>query len=227
MRGDLPFPPLHFFLPFTTDPFGNMSLADEFLDDLNYEDPEAAVSPQEEPSISTQFPASSASKKRKGDDLAKEEEGGGDMDTGDVENEDGDNDGDDDDFDADMEETEADRALAAMMRDVQNAKNARDIAKLMDSAEMQGILKVNPTFSKGHNVVVMDLLLLDVIEYSAYLLTSLLGANVRTLHITGPRQRQKEQKCRGWSKMIQNTSLLSKPTQSLLPSITKSLLSTR
>ena len=122
-----------------------MSLADEFLDDLNYDDPaEASTSTQEEPSISTQFPASSVSKKRKGDDLVKEGTGeGGDMETGDVENEDGDNGDDDgDDFDADMEETEADRALAAMMRDVQNAKNARDIAKLMDSAEMQGILKV-------------------------------------------------------------------------------------
>ncbi|KAF9364184.1 U4/U6 small nuclear ribonucleoprotein Prp31 [Mortierella sp. NVP85] len=121
-----------------------MSLADEFLDDLNYDDPaDASTSTQEEPSISTQFPASSVSKKRKGDDLVKEGTGeGGDMETGDVENGDEDNgDDDDDDFDADMEETEADRALAAMMRDVQNAKNARDIAKLMDSAEMQGILK--------------------------------------------------------------------------------------
>ncbi|ORZ06591.1 Nop domain-containing protein [Lobosporangium transversale] len=46
----------------------------------------------------------------------------------------------DDDFDPDME-SEEDSALAAMMRDVQTAKNARDIAKLMDSTEMKSILR--------------------------------------------------------------------------------------
>ncbi|KAF9582541.1 U4/U6 small nuclear ribonucleoprotein Prp31 [Lunasporangiospora selenospora] len=49
---------------------------------------------------------------------------------------------DDDEEDLDTEmQTEADIALEKMMHEVKAAKNARDIAKLMDSSEMQGILK--------------------------------------------------------------------------------------
>jgi U4/U6 small nuclear ribonucleoprotein PRP31 len=120
-----------------------MSLADEFLGDLDYDgEGDSLATTQPEPSFSAHFPSSSASKKRKGDDLDREG-ASNDVDNGDLENDEDDNDADNDDVD--VEETEADRALAAMMRDVQDAKNARDIARLMDSMEMQGILKVSTT----------------------------------------------------------------------------------
>lgn len=120
-----------------------MSLADEFLDDLDYEEAEPLISTQQEPSLEAQFATPSlASKKRKFDGLDKDGAGGDDPNNEDLDSDGNGNDDNGDDFDADMEETETDRALAAMMRDVQDAKNARDIAKLMDSPEMQGILKV-------------------------------------------------------------------------------------
>ncbi|KAF9438773.1 U4/U6 small nuclear ribonucleoprotein Prp31 [Entomortierella beljakovae] len=95
-----------------------MSLADDFLADIDYEEAD---------SVSTiQAPSEKPSRQTNEDQ--------------DNEDEDMDGENDDDELDVDME-TEADVALAAMMRDVQKAKNARDIAKLMDSTEMKGILK--------------------------------------------------------------------------------------
>ncbi|KAF9198418.1 U4/U6 small nuclear ribonucleoprotein Prp31 [Haplosporangium sp. Z 27] len=103
-----------------------MSLADDFLADIDYEEAESISAVQE--------PSSNGSRQNKGDQL-NGSNGGGDEDM-EQDNDDDDN----EDFDADME-NEADTALAAMMREVQGAKNARDIAKLMDSTEMKGILQ--------------------------------------------------------------------------------------
>ncbi|KAI1318239.1 U4/U6 small nuclear ribonucleoprotein Prp31 [Mortierella claussenii] len=95
-----------------------MSLADDFLADIDYEEAETITQAQEPLNTS-----SSASRHQlNGDDMED------------------DNDEADDNCDEDMD-NEADKALAAMMREVQGAKNARDIAKLMDSNEMQEILQ--------------------------------------------------------------------------------------
>ncbi|KAG0306468.1 U4/U6 small nuclear ribonucleoprotein Prp31 [Dissophora globulifera] len=116
-----------------------MSLADEFLNDLDdYEEAESIISAQQQQASSlstssTYAALDSASRKRKQDD--QRNGNGNDMD------EDEDEDDSDGLDDVDMGKTDTDNALEAMMRDVQNAKNARDIARLMDSAEMQGILK--------------------------------------------------------------------------------------
>ncbi|KAI7821577.1 Nop domain-containing protein [Gamsiella multidivaricata] len=114
-----------------------MSLADEFLADLGEEEAEDIMTTQPEFAVPQQ-PAVSASRKRKGEDH--------DMNDGEsIKDEDLDDNAeeiDEDDFDdVDMEDSEADNSLEAMMREVQNARNARDTAKLMDSAEMKGILK--------------------------------------------------------------------------------------
>ncbi|KAF9904540.1 U4/U6-U5 snRNP complex subunit prp31 [Linnemannia zychae] len=107
-----------------------MSLADDFLADLDYEDAEAITSTAEDSSASANFGGSSsaaAAAQRNGDLMDEDEDADEDEDVGDLDMENG--------------ATEADSALEAMMREVQSAKNARDIAKLMDSAEMKGILK--------------------------------------------------------------------------------------
>lgn len=100
-----------------------MSLADDFLADLDdYEDTDS-LAPSES-NLSTSTFVSSATRTA---DHDMDEDG-----------EDG-----DDDFDGDAAmDTEADSALEAMMREVAAAKHARDIAKLMDSEDMKGILKV-------------------------------------------------------------------------------------
>ncbi|KAF9324731.1 U4/U6 small nuclear ribonucleoprotein Prp31 [Podila minutissima] len=115
-----------------------MSLADDFLADLDdYEDTDS-LAPSES-NLSTSTFASSATRTADHDM--------------DEDNEDG-----DDDFDGDAAmDTEADSALEAMMREVAAAKHARDIAKLMDSEDMKGILKDITHFqalsaSKGSDV---------------------------------------------------------------------------
>lgn len=117
-----------------------MSLADDFLADIDYEEVESITSSGQDSSaqqqdIYTSFGgADASSSKRNGGDLMDEDE-------------------DDEDGDLDMEAdmNEADSALEAMMREVQSAKNARDIARLMDSTEMKGILKVNHHGYKKRN----------------------------------------------------------------------------
>ncbi|KAF9104480.1 U4/U6 small nuclear ribonucleoprotein Prp31 [Mortierella sp. GBA35] len=127
-----------------------MSLADDFLADIDYEEADTitASSAQESASVfaSTPTQSSSSSSKRRHGDVD------GDQDNMDENDED-----EDGDLDLEMEATEADTALEAMMREVQGAKNARDIARLMDSTEMKGILKDIEHFqsqaaSKGSDV---------------------------------------------------------------------------
>lgn len=107
-----------------------MSLADDFLADLDdYEDTDALAPAESNTTTSTYASTSNAS--HKADHLMDEDE-----------------DVDDDDFDeATAMDTEADSALEAMMREVAAAKHARDIAKLMDSDDMKGILKVQTTIT--------------------------------------------------------------------------------
>lgn len=106
-----------------------MSLADDFLADIDYEEVETITSSGQDSSaqqqdIYTSFGGDASSSKHNGDLMDEDE--------------------DDEDGDLDMEAdmNEADSALEAMMREVQSAKNARDIARLMDSTEMKSILKV-------------------------------------------------------------------------------------
>lgn len=105
-----------------------MSLADDFLADLDdYEDADV-LTPAESNTTASTF-ASTSNASHKADHLMDE-----------------DDDEDEDDFDeATAMDTEADSALEAMMREVAAAKRARDIAKLMDSDDMNGILKVQTT----------------------------------------------------------------------------------
>lgn len=110
-----------------------MSLADDFLADLEYEDVEAITTSTEHDSGAQDnfgVGASSSSLKHNGGSA-----------NGDLMDEDEDDEDGDLDMEADM--NEADSALEAMMREVRSAKNARDIARLMDSSEMKGILKVS------------------------------------------------------------------------------------
>ncbi|KAF9215267.1 U4/U6-U5 snRNP complex subunit prp31 [Podila verticillata] len=116
-----------------------MSLADDFLADLDdYEDADA-LAPAESNTIASTF-ASTSNASHKADHLMDEDED------------------EEDDFDeATAMDTEADSALEAMMREVAAAKHARDIAKLMDSDDMNGILKDIAHFqalsaSKGSDV---------------------------------------------------------------------------
>ncbi|KAG0251871.1 U4/U6 small nuclear ribonucleoprotein Prp31 [Linnemannia exigua] len=125
-----------------------MSLADDFLADLDYEDAEAITSTDQQDS--TDFSAFNSSTSGASKTAGR---------NGDLMDEDGDDEDNDDVGDLDMDDAmnEADTALEAMMREVQSAKDARDIARLMDSAEMKGILKEIAHFqsqaaSKGSDV---------------------------------------------------------------------------
>lgn len=105
-----------------------MSLADDFLADLDdYEDTNA-LAPSESNTATSTF-ASSSTKHLADHDMDEDDMDGHD------------------DFDEDAAmDNEADSALEAMMREVAAAKHARDIAKLMDSEDMKGILKVQAEF---------------------------------------------------------------------------------
>ncbi|KAF8981987.1 U4/U6 small nuclear ribonucleoprotein Prp31, partial [Haplosporangium bisporale] len=98
-----------------------------------------ALAPAESNTIASTF-ASTSNASHKADHLMDEDED------------------EEDDFDeATAMDTEADSALEAMMREVAAAKHARDIAKLMDSDDMNGILKDIAHFqalsaSKGSDV---------------------------------------------------------------------------
>jgi len=116
----------HTFTPSNTHTYTAMSLADDFLADLDYEDAEAIVS------TSSDAQATSSSSH-------KGPSNGMDIDYGDFDDEDGEHD-EGEEGDVEMPTGDQDAALESMLRDVQKAKNARDIAKLMDSSEMKGIL---------------------------------------------------------------------------------------
>ncbi|KAG0046657.1 U4/U6-U5 snRNP complex subunit prp31 [Gryganskiella cystojenkinii] len=108
-----------------------MSLADDFLADIDYEEAAEIVGTSSEPQGST-----SSSSRRTSNGM--------DVDYGDFADLDGGENGEEEE-DLEMangdDEDENDVALRSMLRDVQGAKHARDIAKLMDSNEMRGILK--------------------------------------------------------------------------------------
>ncbi|KAG0313993.1 hypothetical protein BGZ97_009736, partial [Linnemannia gamsii] len=105
-----------------------MSLADDFLADLEYEDVEAiTASTAQDSGAQNNFGFGASSSTHDGGS-------GGDLKDEDEDDEDG-------DLDMETDMNEADSALEAMMREVQSAKNARDIARLMDSSDMKGILK--------------------------------------------------------------------------------------
>ncbi|KAG0209434.1 U4/U6 small nuclear ribonucleoprotein Prp31 [Mortierella sp. GBA30] len=116
------------------------SLADDFLNDIDYDEPEAVASTAQDSSPFASLNAHST--------LRRQQDGDHDMDEDEI---------DEDEGDLEDMQTEADSALEAMMREVRSAKNARDIAKLMDSEEMKGILKDITHFQtvatmKGSNV---------------------------------------------------------------------------
>ncbi|KAF9275059.1 U4/U6 small nuclear ribonucleoprotein Prp31 [Linnemannia elongata] len=123
-----------------------MSLADDFLADIDYEEVESITSSGQDSNAQQQDIYTTFG----GGDASTSKHNGGDLMDEDEDDEDGDL-----DMEADM--NEADGALEAMMREVRSAKNARDIARLMDSAEMKGILKDIAHFqsqsaSKGSDV---------------------------------------------------------------------------
>ncbi|KAF9325526.1 U4/U6 small nuclear ribonucleoprotein Prp31 [Linnemannia elongata] len=123
-----------------------MSLADDFLADIDYEEVESITSSGQDSNAQQQDIYTTFG----GGDASTSKHNGGDLMDEDEDDEDGDL-----DMEADM--NEADGALEAMMREVRSAKNARDIARLMDSSEMKGILKDIAHFqsqsaSKGSDV---------------------------------------------------------------------------
>ncbi|KAF9954558.1 U4/U6-U5 snRNP complex subunit prp31 [Mortierella alpina] len=121
------------------------SLADDFLNDIDYDEPETGnddTTAQDSSPFAALNDAHSTAAA-----AARTQGGAGDIDMDDLEDDEG----------AEDMQTEADSALEAMMREVGSAKNARDIAKLMDSDEMKGIMKDIAHFqavatSKGSDV---------------------------------------------------------------------------
>ncbi|KAF9189176.1 U4/U6 small nuclear ribonucleoprotein Prp31 [Haplosporangium sp. Z 767] len=126
-----------------------MTLADDFLNDIAEDEvelePEATVESSASTSLNSHTHTNTSRKHGRDQDMDGDE--GADADA-------------DEDMhdlmDEDME-TEAEGALESMLREVKGAKNARDIAKLMDSEEMKGILRDIAHFqslssSKGSDV---------------------------------------------------------------------------
>lgn len=105
------------------------SLADDFLNDIDYDEPETG---NDDTNAEDSSPFSALNDAHS--TTARTQGGEGDIDMDDFEDDEGEG--------VEDMQTEADSALEAMMREVGSAKNARDIAKLMDSEEMKGIMKV-------------------------------------------------------------------------------------